>query len=443
MPLLFSKLKEISVFIYTLILLLIFNLYFNLNFNWPGISSIVRIYTIIFSFYLIYIFASLDLSSLKEDYISKFGRKGKILLFIEIRVMPFLIIYLITILFTLIAEIKNLERPLIQLLSLLNGRHSNNIIYSWLLLIILRIKKSPGITIPLWISIFIIYGVLDWWLFSTINSGIIISFIKIIKIIIFLLLLLSEFFDDKKKCVISSLITGIIFFIISVGSFFSIFKFSDRISVHSKEAGLILLKMGITYPLDQLKQTALDATDTKLLNDLLLLSDESGNKQITYTNKQWEHLLFSGSANTADNISRYLLNQKINLSYERIMAYAESKSKEESGNLYQLNNFVKLAARCSAGHEKDLLYRLKKYDKNRRLLAIRILSENKTIESIPVLLIYLTDIDDKLANRAYDALKNIADMDPAAVLEKRRNDPDIIALLKEYYFKYSKNRTAY
>jgi hypothetical protein len=443
MPLLFSKLKEISVFIYTLILLLIFNLYFNLNYYWQGISSIVRIYTIVFYFYLIYIFASLDVNNLKENYINKFGRKGKLLLFIEIRVIPFLIIYLVTILFTLIADIKNLEQPLVQLLSLLNGRHSNNIIYSWLLLIILRIKKSPGITIPLWISIFIIYGIADWWIFSTINSGIIISIVKIIKGIIFLFLLFSEFFRDKKRCVIYSLIIGTLFFILTVGSFFSIFRYSDRSSVHSKEAGLIMLKMGISYPLEQLKQTVLFATDTKLLSDLLLLSKESGNSQIIYTKEEWEHLLFSGSANMADNISGYLLNQRINLSYDKIMAYAESQSKEENSKLDKLNNFIKLASKNSIGHEDDLLFRLKKSNKNFKLWAIQVLSVNKTIESIPVLLIYLTDVDDKLANRAYDALKNITEMDPAAALEKRRNDPDIIAIFKEYFDKYSQNRTAF
>jgi hypothetical protein len=441
MPLLFSKLKEISVFLYTLVLLLLFNLYFNLNYSWPGISSIVRIYVIVLSFYLIFNFASLDKNRLKENYIEKFGRKGKILLFFEIRVMPFLIIYLVTILFTLIADIKNLERPLIQILSLLNGRHSNNIIYSWLLLIMLGQKMKPSVKIPIFIAVFILYGVLDWFIFTTINSGIIISFAKILKVIVFLFLLFSEFFADKKKCIVSSVIIGITFFIFTVGSFFVVFRCSERTSVHSKEAGLILLKMGIPYPLEYLKDTVIKTTDIKLLNDLISFSDEPDDREIKYTDEQWEYLLFSSSNSSTDNISGYLINKKVNLSYDKIINFVEEKSKEKSYSLDKLQNFVKLTARYSKGHD-DLLLRLNKSNRNFKLWAIRILAENKTIEAIPMLLIYLTDIDELLANRAYDALKNITGMDPAAALEKRRNDPETIAIFKEYYFKFLKNRTS-
>ena len=185
MTLLTTKLREISVFIYTLIFLLIFNLYFNFNYTWDGISLIVRIYIFVFAFYLIFIFASLEINQYITEYSEEYGSKGKILLFIETRIIPFLFIFLITILFTLIDYIRESNWPWNPILSLLNGRYSNNIIYSWLLLIILKLKKKPSITIPIFLSIMLIYGMLDKMYYSTFESGLAISGIKLLKLIVF------------------------------------------------------------------------------------------------------------------------------------------------------------------------------------------------------------------------------------------------------------------
>lgn len=50
MSIILAGLKEIKVFVFTLVFLLAFNLFFNLTHDWYGISIIVRMYLFIFSF---------------------------------------------------------------------------------------------------------------------------------------------------------------------------------------------------------------------------------------------------------------------------------------------------------------------------------------------------------------------------------------------------------
>ena len=130
----------------------------------------------------------------------------------------------------------------------------------------------------------------------------------------------------------------------------------------------------------------------------------------------------------------------VNFTYENIISYAEQKSKVQNENLENANNFIKLSAKYYNGNEKDLFKRLKDSNKTFKLWGISILAENKSIESIPLLLDFIIDIDAELADRAYNALKTITGMDPGAALDKRINDPDIIAIFKEYYLMHSQIR---
>ena len=442
MTLLFSKLREISVFIYTLILLLIFNLYFNLNYSWYGVSLILRVYLFVLSFYLIFIFASLDILELKNQYREKFGGKGYLILFLETRIAPFLLIYLFLILFTIIDYIRIQDWPWNPVLSLLNGRYSNTIIYSWLLLIILRLKKKLSITIPLFISILFIYGALDKVIYSVLDSGIAISGIKFFKILIFLFFLIIEFFNNIPKCTIISLILTLCIFFSNVSIFSVIFKYSEAQSFQSKESGLYLLRMGYTYPLGKLTNLVFKSKDYDLLGKLLSISDRY-NIEIKYSKNEWDHLLFSGSVENADVISGYILNKNFDFSYEKIISFAEQQSKNELSSLENATNFILLSSRYFIGHENDFLDRIKKANKKFKLWGMRILAENKSIESIPLLITFTTDIDETIANNSYNALKIITAMDPAATLDKNKNDPDIIEIFKKYYLKYSHNHKVY
>ncbi|MBN2401126.1 MAG: hypothetical protein JXN64_01880 [Spirochaetes bacterium] len=438
MTLLFSKLREISIFIYTLIFLLVFNLYFNLNYTWYGVSLIVRIYLFVFSCYLVFIFASLDIVHLKKQYSEKFGVKGHLLLFLETRIFPFVFIYLFLIIFTLIDYVRAVNWPMDPILSLLNGRYSNTLIYSWLLLIILKLKKKPTITIPIYIALLFLYGISDKIIYSTIGAGSAISCIKILKIFIFFFFLFTEFTNGNLKRLLVSLIISLLIYLSIISTFSIIFKNTEG-TFQSKESGLYLLKMGYSYPLEKLKSQILKSTDYDLLKNLLSLSRQY-DIEIKYSKNEWDHLLFSGSVKTTDIISGYIINKNLNFSYDKIISYAEKQSEDEQSNLENADNFILLSSKHFIGHEKNLVGRMKKSNRKFKLWAMRIAAQNKSVESIPLLIVFTTDIDETIADSAYNALKIITEMDPAAALDKEKNDPDTIEIFKKYYLKYSQNR---
>ncbi|MBN2039571.1 MAG: hypothetical protein JW864_05995 [Spirochaetes bacterium] len=435
MPLLLSKLREISVFIYTLILLLIFNLYFNFNYAWDGISLIVRIYLLVFSFYLVFIFASIDIRQHINEYFVKYGSKGNIILFIETRIIPFLIIFFITILFTLIDYIRETDWPWNPILSLLNGRYSNNIIYSWLLLMIIRLRKKPSITIPIFLGIMMIYGMLDKMYYSAFESGPAISGIKIVKFIIFFSFLFTEFYSTLKSILISIIIS--IFFYMSIfASYSMILHFTESPSNVNNEAGLIILRMGYNYPAERLKKVILKTHNYNLLKELLTLL-KNNNSSINFSEKNWEDLLLSGSVEMADLISKEIIDKKFGLSYAKMIDFAEKKAGGEPGKLANAEYFTRLFAKYYADNEEDFLKRLKNSGQSFKIWSLMVLKENKSINSIPLLLYYLTDIDETISDNAYKALKAITDMDPASALEKKKNDPDIIGIFNKYYIKHT------
>ena len=119
-----------------------------------------------------------------------------------------------------------------------------------------------------------------------------------------------------------------------------------------------------------------------------------------------------------------------------MIKFAEKKAKDESNKLEKANNFIKLFSKYYKSYEEDFIERLKNSKQPFKIWGIKLLKEDKNINSIPLLLNYLTDIDEIIADNAYEALKNITDMDPASALEKEKNDPDIIGIFNKYYIKH-------
>ncbi len=440
MSLLISKLREILVFIFTLAFLLIFNLYFNLNYTWYGLSIIVRIYLLVFFSYLVFIFASVDINFQMAEYSKRFGSKGKILLFIETRALPFIFIFIITVLYTLIDYIRVPNWPWNPVLTLLNGRYSNNIIYAWLLLSILRLKIKPSISIVLFLSIaFAYFWIFEKAIYYVFESGTAASCIKMLKISVFLFFLINEFYPVVKGIIIS-LIIALILYISIVGIYAGIFLYSPIESFKSKESGYRILRMGYTFPVEKLKNVALKTYDYDLIRKLLYL-EKQNEININYSTEEWKDLLFSGSISMADLVSRYISNKNIDLSYDDIIKYAAEKSEETkpegSGGLEKASYFIKLSSRYYKGNEKDFLNRMKNANNSFRLWGIRLLKENKDINSMPILISFLTDIDERISENSYSALKKITDLDPAAALDKKVNDPDVLAIYNNFYLKYS------
>jgi hypothetical protein len=77
--------------------------------------------------------------------------------------------------------------------------------------------------------------------------------------------------------------------------------------------------------------------------------------------------------------------------------------------------------------------RLKRQNKIFKLWGMAVLGEQKKIESIPLLLDYLTDIDSNISEGAYRALKNITGLDPKEEMDKRIIDPRVYIIFRDFY----------
>ena len=412
-----------------------FNLLFNLNYHWYGVSLIVRSYLFIFSFYLIFNYASIKANRFIEVYRGKYGKKGEWLLFLEIRIVPFIIIYLTTVIFTFIDYARYPDWPLNPVFSLLNGRFSNIIIYSLILLLILKIKKSPNITIPLFLIISVAFFFIDKMVYTLFTGGYPIILFKLIKISFFIFFLCYEFFGSRWKIVrlaVYSLFTGFISLLLVFSIIISGFLFSGNSSYHKRETGLILLKSGFSFPLPELMTSTIKMSDTKLFVKILFYAKRY-NFRLVYNSSEWEYLLSSSSITAADQIAEYMLDRNVKLRYDIIVSLAERWSLDNKDDLQNAPHIVTLATFAIRGNETDFIKRIRRSNIRFKLWAITVLAEGKSMESVPFLLMYLVSLDRQLSQEAYLALKRITGIDPKRELGKRINDPDVLSAFKKYY----------
>lgn len=439
MTLFIDRLKEISVFVYVLIFLLVFNLFFNLNYEWYGISLIVRIYIFVFSFYIIFGFASLRIKDLKNVYYQKYGAKGETILFLQARLLPFILIYLVTILFTLIDYIRLPDWPWNPILSLLNGRYSNTIIYSLFLLIILKLRREPRITIPMFLIVFVLYFILDKFLYAEATSGMAICAIKIVKLFIFFLVIFYEFYIRKLITILSSTVLSVVLFIMIFLSFLFSYNYTKPSTYIKKESGLQLLRFGYTSNLDEMKEIVFKTSDFGFFHDMLELAIKY-NIDIEYDDSDWKKLLFAAPESTVELISEYIFNKDVELSYNEIVDFVEKRTEDEECKLENAEYFNRIFLKYLSGNEDDLLARMKKSSKGFKIWGMGVLGRYKSIKAIPMLLDFLTDIDFAVSEKAYNALKLITGHDPVMNFNKRRNDPDVIIFFKKYYLQHSSSR---
>ena len=442
MTLLIDRLKEISAFLYILVFLLIFNLIFNLNYSWYGISLIVRIYLFVVSFYLIFGFASLKITSLKEEYKMRYGARGEFLLFLETRIFPLAFIYFVTILFTFIDYIRLPDWPWNPIVSLLNGRYSNTIIYSLFLFIILKLKREPRITIPLFLAVSVLYFFLDKYIYAAAASGLEISTIKLIKLMLFFLIPFSEFFGRKFISAAGSLIFSVIIFSAIVFNFLFFYKYPGSAAYIKKESGLQLVSFGMTSAFNGLEDIVIKKNDFELFERILKLA-ERYKINITFTENEWKGLLFTAPDYTVELISRYIMNRDVRLTYNEIISFVGKRSEEPAGSVENLNNFIALSSKYAAGNEEDLMKRMRGSNRSFKLWGMAILGKNKYIESIPLLIEFLTDIDIKISEWSNTALKKITGLDPVKDLNKKINNPDVIIAFKNYYLEHHSSRKAH
>ena len=434
MSLFSSRLRGIAVFVYVLFFLLALNLFFNLNYSWEGLTLIVRIYIYIFSFYLVFTFSSINIDLFEDIYRERFGPPGEQILFLEARVAPLLLIYLVIILFTIIAGVKHPEWPWAQIIEVLNGRYSNLVVYSLFLLFVLKLRKDPFVTIPLFLGMCVVYFYLDMAVDSLAAGRVLVHPMMIVKFIIFFFFLFVEFFARRNplKLLVTAIIVSMASYLLSIGSYRLIFATAPEHSFRKRESGLQLLSMGFTSPLMELKGDLLRNPNGNYFRAVLTYSREYG-IDMDFSDDEWEALLFSGSVEMADLISEQIMNMNVPLRYESLIGFALEKSAHGDPGLQNAANFSKITARHVPGNEDDFRRKIAGSGREFARWGLAVLGDGPDRENIPFLIEYLANTDSSLAEVAYTSLQRITGLDPRSVLNRRMNDPDVMAAFRDYY----------
>ena len=439
-PVVTNQLKKITTFVYILILLYIINIISILKFKWDVIPIIVNVYLYVFSFYLIFNFSLVDIPPLKEEYRSIHPRIGIILLFIKTRIVPFVIVYATTVIYTLINFLDKEHWPWGPFLELLDGRYSNTVFYSLILLIILKFNRRPKITLLLFVAGAAIYFLIYQLVFLFTPSGAIMSGWKFFQITLAIIMVIFEFVAERfvwdRKKILRSIgagtVMGLLMYLSFAGTLTWIYKFEPFASFQQARAGQILLRLGYSFPLNNFKSIVTETSDPYLLYDLIYYSRAYG-RPINISPAEWENFILSGSMEVANIISFYLQTLNITVSYSQIISYAERQSIDSGEILVNGTFYIRYASRYCEENIQDMIARYAKGNRYFKIWLIRVTAESKCLPAIPFLISILTDVDPVLSQEAYASLSKICDMDPAKAPDTRINSPSVIIKFNEFY----------
>ncbi len=427
--------RRLIPFLVILGFLLVYTAYFNMHYEWYGISLVTRAYIFMLSFYIIFNYASIDIEERREAYASSFGESGSWRLFFHSRVLPFIIIMLMTVLYTFTEFTETKNWFLNSVLAMLHGEFANIIYYSLLLLLVLKLKKNPGITVPLFIILSVSFYFLDQVAYESIQGGVGILVLRFIKVMILTCFLLIEFFAAKISYAVKGSIAAILSVLMisfSVGMLHLIYVHASRGEYAKIQTGFTLMKYGFAYPMPYLQQEILREPGYQNFARLLEYA-EYANTDFTYSAEEWKSLLFAENVQMADLVSRYLLHEQVVISYTQLVRYASEKSESPDEKLEGATNLMRLTARYCDGYETDLMNRIRRGNEHFTLWGLGVIAHHGKIMYMPFLINYLTHIQGIYENAAYGALVSITGKDPAVEYKRQVNDPKTILFFRDYY----------
>ena len=429
-----EQLQRINSFLILLIPLLIVNLVFNIKYDWGGVSIITRIYIMVLSFYISFIFSQINLDEYKREYTAAYGRKGVYLLFIAVRIFPFFFIYILTVVFTLINYIDTPDWPLEPILRLFDGRYSNTVIYSFILFMILKQKIRPELSIPLFIASSILFFALDKTLYMLFDPGHGVIAVKFLKYIIFLFLLIYDYSNAKWKMVkaiiisvLSGAITQICIVIFFTTTFFSSAKGTSSFYISAD----ILLKSGFIFPLDDMLQSILSCEKTDEIRKVLMFLDIYG-KETNYSIQEWEMLLVQNRIESNEEMFRYLNKHNIKVNFEVIKNYASAQLFISPLSTENFTEFIKYFGGYYAENKKAFYELYNTANMTMRIIILKSLSYTDDTDAMDFLLDKATSIELLESDAAYTSLKAITKIDPAFELGKAKYNVDVIMYFRNY-----------
>ena len=430
-----NQISRISNVIYILLFLFAVNLIFNLNYQWYGISLIVKVYLFLFSFYIVYIFSLIDVSSRKSVFYELYGKKGVYILFFVTRVFPVLIIYSAIIMYTLIDDIGKSYWPVTSILNIMSGRNSNIVFLAIILMVILKWRKRPGVTIPVFLGLAVLHFIVYKSIYRYLPLGIPLTGVKVLEFIIFLFFLVYEFNAEKRKItksIVASILAGVMLYFSFIGVYSLIYTSSRYDSYHRVTVSMILLRMGYSFPLEGLREVIVKTGRYELVDDFLFYSNKY-NMDIDFSEHTWKDIFISSSMQTGEQIIQYIMKRNVDLAYQRVVSYAEIKSVDDGRSLIASENLIRYSSRYIHGNYNDFIARYKSGNRYYKIWSQRVLAGAGDIEYIPFFVNELMGPDDALVIEAYTNLKALTGLDPAATLKNNFNDIQVINEFMEFY----------
>jgi len=430
-----ENMKKLWNFIYILFALLTVNGIFNINYDWGGVSIIVRIYIMVLSFYVIYIFSQTDQGRYLKEYREKYSWKGDFYLFFSLRIFPFLLILLMTAAFTVVSTIDRPSWPAEPLMRLMDGRFSNTYFYALILMLVLKQNKRPGIAIPLFIFYSVAFFIFDKALYAAFDPGYGVGGIKLVKYMVFMFVLSYDFLYKGKKLYINlaaAVISGFIIFSSVALVNFVIFKTADKTGYSYTASARMLLKTGINYPLDELEKIILTSHGRGRIIDFINYSKRYG-RDVVYTPEQWVEIIIQSNAGAANIIFDYIIDKKVVLDFSLLYSYAVSQSALDPLAFLASDHFKRYFAGYFTGHEKLFFDMYNTGNIEMKLWIIDTLEYADSYGAVKFLVNLLTGIEGRIPERAYVALTGITGIDPAVELNKKIYDLEVVGAFRNDY----------
>lgn len=428
-----EQLKRMGLFIILLVVLLLYNAYSKLYFNWYGIDIIVRSYSFLFSFLCIFNYTHIDLKSYKSLYLSRYPRYANLIIFFESRIIPFLLIYFIATLHTLIDNINNSGWPYTAYIGILDGRYTNIIFYSLILFAVLRYRIKPSIAIPLFIGGSIAFYIVDKLIYTNLTAGPAIVFVKLVKLTVLTGALVFEYFHlNFTQLLVIAIVSAGILFSGTIGTYIFMYSFVQQDHI-KKEIQFKLLRWGIPFKINELKQYVLTKRQYKDYQ-LFIMYSSALNLPINFTDEEWNRLLFSENIQMADEVASVLLKKSIAIPFDAMIDYAYSMSLKQNEKLQSCSHLARLAARFADGNEKTIITTFEKGNISLKIWIMSVMGFHKKIIYLPVLLPYCADTNTTLATTAYSTLVQITGKNPSVELSLPTNDPQVLKAFKDFYF---------
>ncbi len=428
-----EQLKRMGLFIILLVILLVYNVYSKLYFNWYGIDIIVRSYSFLFSFLCIFNYTQIDFKIYGTVYRNRFPKFANLIIFLESRVIPFLLIYFIATLHTLIDTINNGSWPYTAYIGILDGRYTNIIYYSLILFVVLRYKIKPAIAIPLFIGGSIAFYIVDKLIYTNIIAGPGIIFVKLLKLSVLTGVLLFEYFHlNFPHLIVIAIATGGMLVSGAIGTYMFLYSTVKHESI-KKEIQFKLLRYGIPFRINELKQYVLIKRHYKDYQ-LLIMYSKALDLPVNFTDEEWSKFLFSEDIKMADEVASILLKKSIAVPFDSIIDYAYTISFKHYEQLQSAGHLARLAARFADGNEKTIISTFEKGNVSLKIWLMSVMGFHKKINYLPVLLPYCADTNTTLATTAYSTLVQITGKNPSAEHNLPTNDPQVLKAFKDFYF---------